>query len=292
MKWQFCFLSILCNFRFLTAVPLSPEEDILLIINYNHPHYSSTQFLKELYAPAFSHIVFYGDGGNIIESNGYEVKEVPAGRDVSHGVYGGYFLTRILADVLQRYPNYRGYLVLQDDYLLQYWNLAGLDREKIWFGIHCNNSPSVFYSKADLKSGRLPEYPWPWSWPHSLEPTNTALGKISRGLLDQLEQSIGVGKVVGQMCDMFYLPGKYWKEALELSIAFQDVFYEIAVPTSFCALAPRNEWEKLKMIWGVAEANHAFSHPDMYADVHWIHPVKFSNPANRIQAQKIFQQHQ
>ena len=50
-------------------------------------------------------------------------------RDANHG----WFNYRALPSIFQRHPHADGFLVINDDLLLNYWNLAGADKEKIWF---------------------------------------------------------------------------------------------------------------------------------------------------------------
>ena len=50
-------------------------------------------------------------------------------RDANHG----WFNYRALPSIYQRHPHADGFLVINDDLLLNYWNLANADKEKIWF---------------------------------------------------------------------------------------------------------------------------------------------------------------
>ena len=45
----------------------------------------------------------------------------------------GYLTYRILPTIMDRYPSAAGYLVINDDSLLNYWNLRDADLTKIWF---------------------------------------------------------------------------------------------------------------------------------------------------------------
>ncbi|MDZ4152650.1 hypothetical protein, partial [Methylicorpusculum sp.] len=91
-------------FKRLSPDPLAKVkhhfDDVLLIINYNHPHYQTIDFLKKIYGKSFSHIVFYG--------------EKPDSRvhTVSH--HYGWYGYRALADAMKRYPHFRGYLYTND----------------------------------------------------------------------------------------------------------------------------------------------------------------------------------
>ena len=45
----------------------------------------------------------------------------------------GWFNYRALPSVFHRHPHADGFLVINDDLLLNYWNLGDADKEKIWF---------------------------------------------------------------------------------------------------------------------------------------------------------------
>jgi len=39
-----------------------------------------------------------------------------------------------MSRAMEKYPGYSGYLLTNDDAILNYWNLVGLKRDRIWEG--------------------------------------------------------------------------------------------------------------------------------------------------------------
>jgi hypothetical protein len=115
-------IGLIISVLILSISPLNSEEytplddmkslfsDILLIINYNNPHYQSIDFLKEIYSPVFTNIIFYGEASH------------PEVHLISH--HKGWWGHEVLKDAMIRYPGYSGYLCLQDDCFLNYWNFG------------------------------------------------------------------------------------------------------------------------------------------------------------------------
>lgn len=95
-------------------------KDILLIINYNNPHYESIPLLRKIYEKDFDTIVFYG----------------PAKHSGVHlcNHHHGYLSYLAIADAMMRYPNHEGYLFLMDDdCILSTWLIRNFDTTRIWF---------------------------------------------------------------------------------------------------------------------------------------------------------------
>ena len=260
-------------------------DDVLLVVQYNHPHYSSIPFIKNLYTKLFPNIVFYGE------------KEHPGVTAISTVV--GVYLPRVMSDVLTRYPNYAGYIFLQDDCLMNVWNLFRLDKKKIWFGIskfpNENNvdpnswnpdfdreraAEGFFHAKLD---GSFCEHWGWWKTEYGLPPLREAFPLLSIKHRKQLEKNLGKGNVISQWCDMFYVPRKFSKDLLLLSTHFKDVFYEISVPMMLCCLDDLSNWEYLKMFWALPQEDFLFYR----TDVDWVHPVKFSRSDTRDFAESL-----
>lgn len=258
-------------------------DDVLLIVNYNHSHYDSIPFIKELYKPLFPNIVFYGEDPH---------------PDVNNAeLYFGVYCTRVLGDALARFPNYRGYVFLQDDCMLNVWNFSQFDLDKLWLAISrypyagSNNDPPPpsWDPNYDKKEGHqefihasiLGTYREHWGWwvPHvyGIQAVQKAVPYLEAQFLGQLEKNVGENIAVAQACDMFYIPQKFRKQAIVLSRIFSDVFYEISIPMMFCCLDSIDHWEIMKMYWGFTQEHFL----DYRTDVHWLHPLKFSKDEHR-----------
>lgn len=118
MKLPLLLLSILG----LSCIARENSPNILLIVNYNHPHYESIPLLKKIYGPYFKHIVFYGP---------YERPDV-----YFYPHQYGYFSYMCISDAMQKYPGFDGYLFLHDDCILNAWKIQDLDSSKIWFPLY------------------------------------------------------------------------------------------------------------------------------------------------------------
>ncbi|XP_022794878.1 probable glycosyltransferase STELLO1 [Stylophora pistillata] len=119
-------------------------SDIVLVVVFNFPFYSSIPTLSGLYKNAFPTIMFCGP----TESREHKIELVQS-------IFKGYFGYMCMSRAMEKYPGYEGYLLIGDDVILNYWNLIGMDRNKIWEG-----------PKVPI----LSEYTQPekWSWWNSI----------------------------------------------------------------------------------------------------------------------------
>ena len=210
-------------------------DNILLIINFNHPFYDCISFLKELYKPYFKNIVFYGEK---------EHKDVHV---VQHRF--GWYAYKSLADAMRRYPEYDGYLMTHDDAILNPWNFGRLDLKKIWFvdgartaSIHAKSVP------CEEVDGKPIMWTW-WEMEAGQAVLKNAYPKLPEKYRKQNEINVG-GQDMVDYCyaDVFYIPGRLREEFCMLSDFFaqEKLFLEIAIPTICNALDDKRNWEILK----------------------------------------------
>ncbi|KKP29182.1 MAG: hypothetical protein UR12_C0013G0012 [candidate division TM6 bacterium GW2011_GWF2_30_66] len=260
-------------------------KDLLLVINFNHPHYSNIPFLKKLYSPIFKNIVFYGDKPDPNVCRVY--------------TQNGIFMTNILPDVLTRFPQFKGYLILQDDCILNFWNFLSLDQNKIWFSTRFTNNGKTGISVVKLTNGEyVSGFDWGFCWNIGYnfawwaEGTGlTIIKTMKKAYLNFtkedkiiLEENIGIGNVAANPCDFFYFPSRFREGIIRLSPAFNLVEHEAAIPTMFCSLDLIKNWENLYICQGQGPINSK-NYPK---ELHWAHPVKFSNSNNRAIISEIF----
>ncbi|HSX11402.1 MAG TPA: hypothetical protein VLF94_06795, partial [Chlamydiales bacterium] len=212
-------------------------------------------------------------------------------------LYFGVYCIRVLNDACRRFPDFRGYLFLQDDCMINPWNFADLDLDKIWLGVsrypyagsNVDPPPPSWYPDYEKSSayeeflhasidGKYREH-WGWWVPHlyGIAAVQKAIPNLDEDSLDQLQLNVGKNMVVAQTCDCFYFPQKFRNQVFRLSGVFWDTFYEIAVPTIFCCIDSLENWEFLRMYWGFTQEHFL----DYRVDCHWIHPLKFSKKENR-----------
>lgn len=98
---------------------LKTFSDILLIINFNEPHYENIPILRQLYSEHFPNLIFVGEKEDI--------------RVFNMTTSNGRLMHRIIPPVAEKYPNVSGYLLINDDAILNYWNIGELDRSKFWY---------------------------------------------------------------------------------------------------------------------------------------------------------------
>ena len=201
-------------------------KDVLLVIVFNHPLYSSIPALRSLYQEAFPSIMICGPNS----SHEYPVEKVP--------IHQGYFAYECMAHAMDKSPNYTGYLLINDDLILNYWNLVSFDRDKIWVG---PRKPTAF-------KGFSPPSWWRW-WNSSygLPQCQKAFDELWY-LKDEVEQSVwdlkrsfeilrsnGKRKLFCSRgrSDIFFIPQRFAFSFQIMSSIFakHQVFLEIAVPT-------------------------------------------------------------
>jgi hypothetical protein len=240
----------------LSALPSTPIdfEKTLLIVNYNHPYYQTIPFLREVYGKVFPNIVFYGE------------KEDPQVTAVDQ--YYGWWGHRVVADAMARFPDFEGYICVQDDCWINFWNLSRLDKDKIWF------SPYLWdVSLHTLYFG----WNW-WNLECGREAILQALPKIPEENRDILEINMGKDCVGFTWSDFVYVPGSYREAFINLCSCFDSppAFVELAIPNILLCLTDRNNWELLNVHWGVENLQQEYQ-----AAYDWIHPIKFSVKENR-----------
>lgn len=247
-------------------------QNVLLIINFNHPYYDNISFLKELYAPFFPNIVFYGEKPN---------KDVVCVRTDK-----GYYISDLIIHALEANPGYEGYLFLEDDCILNMWNCLDLDLDKIWLLPGFTLSQAVItnphFIKVDISTGKWNE-PWGWSW--RLESVRGAFEKLSAKDKEYLTYNLGENIAIATSADMFYFPGRYSEDVIRLCHVFQGVFIETAMPCVLAAIDFKEKWEKVSILFGVLPTQILHNWPMGQT---CIHPVKLSDSNNRDAVRNLF----
>ena len=255
----------------LTAGSINKEEitsyfdDVLLVINFNHPYYGNIEFLNEIYGPYFKNIVYYGETPH------------PEVHSLNHSQ--GWFFHRVVKDVVERYPDYKGYIFCQDDCFMNFSNFLRLDKERIWFHQ---------YWSASLAE---PKSPWPWwNYPIGYKAIKSAVRKLPKANREMLFKNCKFYHVPVAWADFFYIPNHLAKKAINICSHFDspNVFLEIGIPTILLSIDSCENIEYLNPNWGGTIQSVDLSQFDGCYD--WIHPIKFSDPKNRsfIQSLELF----
>lgn len=244
-------------------------KDILLIVNYNHAHYGNNKFIKELYGPYFPDIVFYGPAQHP-EVYGYNAQR---------GVLG----YMPLAYAMEQYPDYKGYLYVEDDCIIHAWNLIRFDKDKIW--IVDKNSRRNFYFGEHARWFHWNESSWGWP------AMQRAYNQLPEKYLSMLNANCGVNKAIGGLADIAYFPARYKEDVIYLCKLFnqENVFIEIALPTIASCLDYEEHCESIHGRWesvpgriyrpGIDDTYDVFNNYNTNLD--FVHPVKLSHGDNQ-----------
>lgn len=239
----------------------STGKDILVIINYNFPHYKNNDFIKQLYNPYFPNIVFYGP------TEHPEIHQYNA----NSGIFG--YMAIALA--MEKYPNYAGYLFVEDDCVMNLWNYVRFDKTKIWMADH--NSRRIFDFNEHAKWSHWNNASW------GSVAAKKAYKKLPKKYFKMLVKNCGgPNKAMGGMSDIVYFPAKYKNDVIQLCKLFlnENVFIEITIPTIACCLDNIYNCESL-------HGRSCYLRPyNTYLD--FVHPVKFSSENNRLLTQQQF----
>ncbi|XP_022794903.1 probable glycosyltransferase STELLO1 [Stylophora pistillata] len=206
-----------------------------------------------------------------------------------------------MSRAMEKYPGYEGYLLIGDDVILNYWNLIGMDRNKIWEG------PKV---PILLKYTQPENWSW-WNSPYGKSTCQKAYDDIwnlynssttetlsnmsslsvkgtvhSRSVLGNIKGSIDLSKQNRNwtfLCprgrsDIFYLPRKFADEFKTLSDIFYKyrTFLEIAVPTMCRIIDKEDNFEYIPGIYmpGVGDKQSDFLWKTYNTTLAFIHPFK------------------
>jgi len=216
-------------------------DKYLLVIVYNHPHFDSVDILTEFYRPVFPNLFFCGPTSNITHPNVTQI-------DINKGIYGYH----CLATAFREKYWYKGYFYINDDVILNYWNLIGekFDTDSIW---QSNNQ----FGRVSLQEKSPTSWYW-WVSPYGFKNVVTATEEIYnlskrytlfKKLYDTyLLNGKGVPYANNGRSDIVYIPRKYMLNFQELSNIFykQKAFLEIVLPTILRYLAPSSEILTLK----------------------------------------------
>jgi len=246
-----CILSLLINYNVINASQ-KIGADILLVINYNHAHYNSIPFLKELYSPYFPNIVFVGP------------KLHPEVEFCDHD--RGYYGYKSIAQIMIKYPHYQGYLWVHDDCVINPWNFQRFDQSKIWF-----NNPGI----AQLDPAGLTKWVW-WRKAIGYQAIKNVYDKLSQKHKDALRANCGENRVFWGYSDIVYIPTKYASDIIGLCALLnrEHSFLEIALPTLCGCLDNKKNWE---MLSGLALWNRENPKVMYSQKLDYLHPMKFSN---------------
>lgn len=255
-------------------------SNILLAINFNHPHYSNIPILKKLYKHVFPHHVFCGP----VPDPKKKYKIIVVAQPVMQRGYYGY---QCLALAIRKRPGFAGYLYLNDDMIVNWWMFLSLDKSRIWTG-------SLVKMAESTQVGVAAKTKW-WKRAESARRCTEAFLEIEteRGeeFVKQYYRNTDNERVcVNAWSDIFYVPAELSEKFVLVSTIFYDhlVFVEAAVQMTLFYLDDKTNFVKLngiylpdKFSYDVDYGSPALAWNVYTRDVTFIHPYKLSAKENR-----------
>lgn len=253
------YLYVLMLLLSFMSVKSESNDDILLIVNYNFAYYDSIEFLREIYSPYFPHIVFCGP------------KKDSRVEYIDH--QKGYFGYKSISHVMKKYPDFAGYFYINDDSVINCWNLRRLDKTKIWFRKMSINTVGSHLLKST--------WIW-WRTKWGLSALNKAQHSLPEMYKEALYKNMGKNKAAGAASDLVYFPARLKDDVIFLAdhYAKYSLFLEIAIPMICCTLSSYEDIEILRglYLWGNDRKNLFKKYS---RELDFIHPIKLSKQENR-----------
>ena len=246
-------LFIINNYNFKLMNHFSPNEiykDILLIINYNIKGFLKlNNYIETLYNKHFPNIIF------IYPSETQEQKVISC-NESSNGLYSYICFKKIYL----KYPNYKGYLYINDDLFLKVWEITDFNFSNPW-----------------LNQFR-PIYPKWWVHYPRCYPLYNIIGDNNKWKNDIIKFN-GYFEVLCGMSDFYYLPNYYASKIINIfdKMYKSKIFLECAIPNSMGILSSsKYQIIFISALWGKQRKkaiNYLYSQFNQIT----IHPIKLSN---------------
>ena len=224
-------------------------KDILLIINYNRDGFLNlNKYITNIYNKYFPNIIF-------INPSITKKPNIISCKKSCHG----YYSYKCFKKVYRKYPNYKGYLYINDDLFLKFWELQNLN-----FSIPWLNQYGPIHKKWYHYSRCLPLY--------NIFNNNT-------NWKNNIISFNGFFEIISGMSDFFYLPNYYASKIGNIfdKMFKSNIFLECAIPNSMGILsASKYQIIKINALWGKQRKNslnYLFNKFDQIV----VHPIKLSN---------------
>ena len=267
-KLHVCIIAILSFFSFNLQSNII-NYDVLLIINFNNPHYENILFLKSIYKDFFPNIVFCGDKKTDQVEYSYQGSMPPYN-------LRGHMSYKAIAKFMKKYPQYKGYLFVHDDCLINFWNLFRFDKNKIWI------SQPRYISFNDIV--REQGYR---CWTEACFLDIRYLLKLFKKLSNQqyynnlIKNKYGKQNLLWAFSDICYIPQKYSKDLILLDRYFnkENIIIELGLPMMLACLDDISNCEILQGLnFEEKDRKNTKGLCSNYSSNYdWIHPYKFSN---------------
>ena len=225
-------------------------NDILLAINYNYNKLVKlNEYFMQLYCKYFPNIIFIYPGNELNINNSIACPES------DRGVYA-YMCFR---KVYKKYPNFKGYLIIDDDNLMKPWDFQNFDSNIPWTNIFnlrrilvgCFKNSYIYFDN---------------------------LIKNNREWHDNLVKYVGSYSIPQLWAEVVYIPNSLMIKFCDIvePMYNQRIFLEIAIPMTFSQL----RLDKYKicnsiLIWYEKNA-HMIEYLRNSSGITFVHPLKLS----------------
>jgi hypothetical protein len=261
---------------------------LVLHINYAWVAHKTAPFWRQVYGRLFKHVVILSD--EAIPNLGVEVRAPEANIKDWRMCY--FNLPKIMA----RYPEAEGFLWTNDDVVINYWNLVGADKTKLWLPNNAEHNSNVRWFSRDFRVKDVWDNDWPAAsrWKQVMKKAFDGMDREYRRRYDRniLPHKKEYPK---RIADLFYIPRRFVEEfAFNLLPVFQmaGAPSELALPSMFYALDNPKNWDPVldAMVyrWDLweAKAQHKMSRfrpeEEWNASVPAFHPWKVAQDEAKI----------
>ncbi|KAF9970247.1 hypothetical protein BGZ73_007081 [Actinomortierella ambigua] len=243
---------------------LSAFKDVLLVVNFNHPTYAALEPFLSIYSAYFPNIKVYGP--EVPENLKDVVTEIKYDK--------GWASYHTLADAIEKNPGHKGYMFTNDDALLNVYQLAVYDLDKVWKAV-----PDPVKDVHDLS--KAPPDDWiQWGRPET-RPMWADPASFTAEQRARIEKYSGVkGPInVRSFADAAYVPGRIAKELAGVLNNFYKygVFLEHGLGLGLIASEPTDNW----ISWNETYLWYDGSRPRwrefLKPGLDMLHPVKFAD---------------
>ena len=252
-----------------------PFKNIFLAINFNHPKYKNIAVLEEYYQPIFPNRLYCGPE---LEPTGKYPFVVIDQAKPEYGYYG----YQCLVEAVRRHPGYNGYLYVNDDMIVNWWNFLKLDYNKIWYerppvlSYIMGTSPIPFWFRRVACGERCTKSFNEMKNSSSFK--NTDMFKIF------YKNTNNSNVCLATLSDFFYVPGRFAERFMMIGQKFYDnrLFLEIAIPMALYMLDYKENITfvnglYLQRIYGWSDwtKNTTRAWQEYNYEIFFLHPYKF-----------------
>ena len=255
----------------------APFPHILLAINFNFPYYKQIPLLIEYYKPIFPNYMFCGPERH--QHGTHDVVKI----DQIKREYG-YYGTQCLVEAIRRNPGFQGYLYINDDMIINWWNFVHLDPKNIWFPFSreqfgkykMGTKLSAWWRRASCGKKCTDLYA-------TMEKNQTF---ADLGIFQIYQENVNNERVcVNSLSDIVYIPARHTKNFVMISQLFYDhrLFLEDALPMTLFFLEDLSNISIIKGIYlqrkygyGRWTFDTTTAWNDYHYDYFFLHPYKFT----------------